>query len=212
MTLNILTELARLYPHPRSELDFGSPFELLIATMLAAQCTDRQVNRVTPALFAAFPDPASIAAQAPETIEPYIHACGFYHTKARNIVKACRVITEQYGGEVPRDMDALTALPGVGRKTANVVTSNAFGADAIAVDTHVLRVSNRLGLAHAKTPEQTERQLMLAIPKRDWSDAHHWLIFHGRRVCHARKPECDNCTLAEYCKARLAESANLEVV
>ncbi|GHU67350.1 endonuclease III [Clostridia bacterium] len=204
----ILGELSRLYPHPRSELDFGSAFQLLAATMLAAQCTDKQVNRVTPALFAAFPDARAMAAQEPETIEPYIHACGFYHTKARNIVAACKAIVNQYDGEVPNDMDALTALPGVGRKTANVVMANAFGADAIAVDTHVLRVSNLLGLANAKTPDQTERQLMQAIPKSDWSDAHHWLIFHGRRVCHARRPDCDHCTLTQWCEARLAETAD----
>lgn len=200
----ILAELSRLYPNPRPELDFGSAYQLLIATILAAQCTDKQVNRVTPALFEAFPDARAMAAQEPETIEPYIHACGFYHTKSRNIVAACKVIVEKYNGEVPREMDELTALPGVGRKTANVVMANAFGLDAIAVDTHVLRVSNRLGLACAKTPEQTERQLMEVIPKSDWSDAHHWLIFHGRRVCHARKPDCANCTLTAWCQARLA--------
>jgi endonuclease-3 len=199
---NILRELSRLYPNPRPELDFGGAYELLIATILAAQCTDKQVNRVTPALFAAFPNARAMAEQEPETIEPYIHGCGFYRVKARSIVNASRVIAEQYGGEPPRDMDALTALPGVGRKTANVVMANAYGADAIAVDTHVFRVSNLLGLAHARTPEQTERQLMDAIPKRSWSDAHHWLIFHGRRVCRARRPDCVNCTLARWCESR----------
>jgi endonuclease-3 len=203
----ILDELSRLYPNPRPELDFGGAFQLLVATILAAQCTDKQVNRVTPALFAAFPDANAMAAQSPETIEPFIHACGFYHAKARNIIEASRAIVEKYAGEVPRDMNALTALPGVGRKTANVVMANAFGADAIAVDTHVLRVSNLLGLAHAKTPDQTERQLMSVIPKSEWSDAHHWLIFHGRRVCHARRPDCASCTLTQWCEARLAETA-----
>ncbi|MDR1599444.1 MAG: endonuclease III [Oscillospiraceae bacterium] len=197
----ILAELARLYPNPRPELAFGSPYELLTATMLAAQCTDKQVNRVTPALFAAFPTPFVMAAQDPAVVEPYIHACGFYRAKARNIVLTCRALVERHGGSVPSDMDALTALPGVGRKTANVVLANAFGLDAIAVDTHVLRVSNLLGLAHAKTPDQTERQLMAAIPQPLWSDAHHWLIFHGRRVCRALRPCCDRCTLSAWCES-----------
>lgn len=202
----ILDELKRLYPQAKPELNFTNPYETLVATILSAQCTDRQVNRVTEKLFVLFPDAASMAALEPEALEPHIKSCGFFHTKAKNIVAACRTLMQEYGGEVPRSMEALTALPGVGRKTANVVMANAFGADAIAVDTHVFRVSNRLGLVQAKTPKQTEEQLMQVIPKADWSDAHHWLIYHGRRVCHARKPDCANCTLRTACAKAIADA------
>ena len=203
----ILSELERLYPQAKPELNFSNPYETLVATILSAQCTDKQVNRVTEYLFVRFPDSASMAALEPEELEPYIKSCGFFHTKAKNIVSACRTLIQEYGGEVPRSMEALTALPGVGRKTANVVMANAFGADAIAVDTHVFRVSNRLGLVQAKTPKQAEEQLMRVIPKTDWSDAHHWLIYHGRRVCHARKPDCPNCTLRFACEKAIADAA-----
>ena len=202
MTQNeqILAELQRLYPDAAPELHFTNPYETLIATMLSAQCTDKRVNMVTETLFQRFTCCADMAALTPEELEPHIKQCGLYHNKAKNIVAACRVICEQYGGEVPGDWDALVKLPGVGRKTANVVWANAFGRDAIAVDTHVFRVSNRLGLADAKDVEKTEQQLQQAIPKSDWSKAHHWLIFHGRRVCSARAPKCDACTLAGLCK------------
>jgi endonuclease-3 len=198
-TALILAELQRLYPLARSELHFSNPFETLIATILSAQCTDRQVNQVTETLFDRFPDAASFACLEPEELEPYIKPCGFYHTKARSIVHSCRILMERWGGVVPDDFEALQTLPGVGRKTANVVVANAFGADAIAVDTHVQRVSNRLGLAQARLPHHTEQQLRAAIPQSDWSVAHHWLIYHGRRVCHARKPDCAHCTLAALC-------------
>lgn len=203
----ILDELKRLYPQAKPELNFSNPYETLVSTILSAQCTDRQVNRVTEKLFVLFPDAASMAALEPEALEPHIKSCGVYHTKAKNIVSACRTLVLKYGGAVPRSMEDLTALPGVGRKTANVVMANAFGADAIAVDTHVFRVSNRLGLAQAKTPKQTEEQLMQVIPKADWSAAHHWLIYHGRRVCHARKPDCPNCTLRDACAKAIQDAA-----
>ncbi len=196
----ILAELARLYPDARPELHFSNPYQTLVATILSAQCTDKKVNLATPALFAAYPEVAAMAAAEPEQIEPYIHICGIYRNKARNIVMACRAIQAEHGGAVPGSMEALTALPGVGRKTANVVMANAFGAQAIAVDTHVFRVSNRLGLAHAKDVLRTEEQLMQVIPREDWSTAHHWIIFHGRRVCHAMKPSCAACTLRELCE------------
>jgi endonuclease-3 len=195
----ILAELARLYPDPRPELHFTSPYETLVATILSAQCTDKQVNKVTPAVFAAFPDAAAMAATTPEILHPMVKSCGF-KIKADNIVMACRELVARYGGQVPGTMEELTKLPGVGRKTANVVLANAFGVPAIAVDTHVFRVSNRLGLVTAKTVEETEKQLQKAIPKKDWRDAHHWLIFHGRRVCHAQRPECEACTLKEMCR------------
>ncbi len=194
----ILTELERLYPEAKPELDFSNPFETLIATMLAAQCTDRQVNKVTPGLFAAYPDATAMARLSPEELHPIIKSCGF-KSKAVNIAATCRILVDQYGGEVPGTLEALTALPGVGRKTANVVLANAFGVPAFAVDTHVFRVSNRLGLAHAKDVLNTEKQLMEAIPEKDWIAAHHWLIYHGRRVCDARKPACGTCTLAPWC-------------
>lgn len=196
----ILAELERLYPDAKPELTFHNPYETLVAVMLSAQCTDKQVNKVTPALFERYPTVADLAAASVEDVYPMVKSCGF-KTKASNIVQACRLIMQNHGGEVPASMEALTALPGVGQKTANVVLANAFGVPTIAVDTHVFRVSNRLGLAQAKNVEETERQLQKAIPKKDWVAAHHWLIFHGRRVCHARNPACEGCTLRPLCRA-----------
>lgn len=210
----ILAELKRLYPDAGPELHFTNPYETLVATMLSAQCTDKQVNKVTPQVFALYPDAPSMAACTAEELYPLVKSCGF-KSKAGNIVEACRLITLRHGGEVPRTMEELTALPGVGRKTANVVMANAFDVPAIAVDTHVFRVSNRLGLADAKTVEETEQQLMKAIPKKDWRDAHHWLIFHGRRVCKAQRPLCESCTLREMCRsyrqARKAAAVSAQV-
>jgi len=196
---SILKALRDLYPDAGPELNFTNPYETLVATILSAQCTDKRVNMVTPAVFRDFPDAATMAKTTPEILYPYVKSCGFT-TKAKNIVAACKIIVEKHGGEVPRTMEELVALPGVGRKTANVVLANAFGVPAIAVDTHVFRVSNRLGLAEAKTVEETERQLMEHIPREDWRDAHHWLIFHGRRVCHAQRPDCGGCALRPLCK------------
>lgn len=195
----ILRLLRETYPDARPELNFTNPYETLVATMLSAQCTDKQVNKVTPAVFRDFPDARAMAAIDADTLYPYVKSCGF-KTKAQNIVAACRILCEKHGGEVPGSMEALTQLPGVGRKTANVVLANAFKVPAIAVDTHVFRVSNRLGLADANNVEETERQLRRAIPKADWCDAHHWLIWHGRRICSARSPKCDICPLANHCK------------
>lgn len=196
----VLDGLALQHPDAKPELDFTNPYELLIATILSAQCTDKQVNKVTPALFEAYPDPASMAKAEPAEIEPYIRSCGFYHNKAKNIVLACRDIADKFGGVVPCEREGLESLVGVGRKTANVVLSNAFGVPAVAVDTHVFRVSNRIGLAKAKTVEETERQLMQNIPENKWSIAHHWLIFHGRRVCKAQRPLCGECLIAGLCR------------
>lgn len=198
-----LALLEQMYPDAGPELNFRNPYETLVAVMLSAQCTDKQVNKVTPALFEKYPTVQAMAAASVDDVYPMVKSCGF-KTKAANIVNACRLMMQNHGGEVPGDMKALTALPGVGQKTANVVLANAFGVPTIAVDTHVFRVSNRIGLAEAKNVEETERQLQKAIPKKDWVAAHHWLIFHGRRICHARNPECARCPLQPLCKAAKA--------
>ena len=197
----ILAELKRLYPIAKPELNFSNPYETLAATMLSAQCTDKQVNKVTPVLFAKYPTVKDLAEASVEDVYPIVKSCGF-KTKATNLVEAAKLIMLRHGGEVPQTMKELTALPGVGQKTANVVLANAFRVPTIAVDTHVFRVSNRLGLANAKNVALTEKQLQKAIPMEDWIDAHHWLIYHGRRVCHARNPQCEACTFASLCKAR----------
>ncbi len=194
----VLALLREAYPGAGPELHFTNPYETLVATMLSAQSTDVQVNKVTPKLFQDFPTVESMAAATPEAVYPYVRSCGFA-SKATNIVLAARQIVERHGGQVPGTMEELTQLPGVGRKTANVVLANAFHVPTIAVDTHVFRVSNRLGLAKANTPEKTEPQLMHIIPKEDWIDAHHWLILHGRRVCKARKPLCAQCMVHALC-------------
>lgn len=196
----ILAELKRLYPDARPALKYTSPYELLIAVILSAQCTDERVNKVTAELFKKHNTPQDMLKLTQTELERFIFSCGFYRAKAAHILSASKDICEKFGGEVPSDFDELKSLAGVGQKTANVVWSVAFGGDAIAVDTHVFRVSNRLGLANAPTPEKTEQQLKEVIPKSDWSKAHHWLIYHGRRVCHSRKPDCENCTLKEGCK------------
>ncbi|HQA48097.1 MAG TPA: endonuclease III [Bacillota bacterium] len=195
----VLDILEKTYPDATTELVHKNPYELLIATMLSAQTTDKQVNKVTPGLFERFPDAKALAEADISEIESLIKTCGFYKSKARNIKEACRIIVEEYGGRVPQTMEELTDLPGVGRKTANVVLSNAFGVDAIAVDTHVFRVANRLGLAQSGDVRGTEEQLMENIPREKWSRAHHWLIHHGRRICKARRPKCEECPLAEVC-------------
>lgn len=196
----ILCELAALYPDARPALKYRNPYELLVAVILSAQCTDERVNKVTEALFKEYSTPAAMLKLTQEELEQYIYSCGFYRNKAAHILSASRDIVEKFGGEVPNDFDKLRTLAGVGQKTANVVWSVAFGGDAIAVDTHVFRVSNRLGLACADTPIKVENQLKQAIPQEDWSKAHHWLIYHGRRVCHSQRPDCANCTLKDYCK------------
>ena len=196
----ILRELARLYPDARPALHFRSPYELLVAVILSAQCTDERVNKVTEVLFREYDTPQKMLTLTQEELEKYIFSCGFYHNKAKHILSASRDILEKFGGEVPARHEQLKTLAGVGQKTANVVYAVAFGGDAIAVDTHVFRVSNRLGLAVAKTPEKVEEGLKAVIPQAQWSDAHHWLIFHGRRVCHSQRPDCAACTLKEHCR------------
>ena len=195
----ILAGLEALYPDARPELNFTNPYETLVATMLSAQSTDVQVNKVTPAVFRDFPTVEALAATTPEILLPYVRSCGF-KSKATNLVLAARDIVARFHGQVPNTLEELTSLKGVGRKTANVVLANAFGVPAMAVDTHVFRVSNRLGLTRATTVEKTEQQLMKAIPRELWNKAHHWLIFHGRRVCKARNPACGSCALFPLCQ------------
>jgi len=195
----ILAELARLYPDARPALAYRSAYELLVAVILSAQCTDERVNRVTDVLFEKYNTPQLMLRLSQSELERYIYSCGFYHNKAKHILAASEAILSTYGGEVPSTLEGLRSLAGVGRKTANVVYAVAFGGNAIAVDTHVFRVSNRLGIAVGKTPEQVERGLMQAIPESEWSKAHHYLIYHGRRVCHAQKPDCTACTLRDWC-------------
>lgn len=195
--MEVLGELETLYPQAGAELNFTNPFETVIATVLAAQCTDKRVNIVTAKLFPKYPDAKAMAQLTPEELEPMIQECGLFHTKARNIVELCRILVAKYDGRVPDTMEELVQLPGVGRKTANVVLANAFGKPAFAVDTHVFRVSNRIGLAHANNVEQTERQLMEAVPRDRWSQTHHLLIWHGRRCCTARKPACERCPIVQ---------------
>lgn len=195
----ILNELARLYPDAKPALQFKSPYELLVAVVLSAQCTDERVNKVTQVLFQKYDTPQKMLTLTQEELEKYIYSCGFYHNKAQHILSASRDIIEKFGGQVPAALEELQSLAGVGRKTANVVYAVAFGGDAIAVDTHVFRVSNRLGIARGNTPEKVEMGLQKAIPKDKWSIAHHYLIWHGRKVCRSQKPDCANCTLKELC-------------
>ncbi len=196
----ILTQLEALYPDAVPALKFRSPYELLVAVILSAQCTDERVNQVTEKLFEEHNTPQKMLLLSQEELEKYIYSCGFYHNKAAHILSASRDILEKFGGEVPSTLEELRTLAGVGRKTANVVYAVAFGGDAIAVDTHVFRVSNRLGLAEGSTPEKVEEGLCRVIPKEKWSRAHHWLIYHGRRVCHSQRPDCEHCTLAHLCR------------
>jgi endonuclease-3 len=195
----ILNILEKNNPEPKSELDYSTPWQLLVAAVLSAQSTDRQVNRVTASLFARYPGPAEMATATPDELAWEIHGLGLYRNKSKNLVNAARMIMEKYGGQVPRTFAELCVLPGVGRKTANVILSNAFGIPALAVDTHVFRVARRLGLASAKSPKEVERQLTEIIPRDLWSKAHHWLILHGRYTCTARKPRCPKCPLIDYC-------------
>lgn len=191
----IMAALEQLYPDARPELNFSNPFEVLIATILSAQCTDKRVNKVTAQLFAEYPDAFAMARLEPEELEPMIRECGLYHNKARNIVAACRALVAEHDGQVPNTRKALMALPGVGQKTAGVVLLAAFGENEIPVDTHVFRVSRRIGLADGNTPEKVEQQLKAVLPREIWSFGHHLIIWHGRRVCAARHPDCDHCPL-----------------
>lgn len=201
---NIINTFHRIYPDAASNLKYYTPFQLLIATMLSAQSTDSQVNKITTELFEKYSSPADFAELEPETLEKEIRGCGLYRTKSKNIIRTSKILREKYDNQVPDDFESLIGLPGVGNKTANVVLSNAFNKDAIAVDTHVFRVANRLGLANASSPEKTQKQLEKALPQDVWSKAHHWLIFHGRSVCRAQSPDCESCSLNRWCSRYLS--------
>ena len=195
----ILDELKKMHPDAGCELNYGTPFELLVAVILSAQCTDKRVNEVTKDLFKKYNTPEQYATMTPAELEPLIHSCGFFHNKAVNIIGAAKGIVDRFGGEVPKTMAELTSLPGVGRKTASVVMTVAFDEPAMPVDTHVFRVAGRLGLSHGKNPEQVEKDLKDLYPPSDWNIVHHTLIFHGRYICKALRPNCSECTLTEYC-------------
>lgn len=200
-----LAILEETYRGAKPELIFSNAFELLIAVILSAQCTDKRVNVTTARLFQKAATPEAILALGLAQLEDEIRDCGLFRNKAKNIMAACRILCEKYGGQVPDSFADLESLPGVGRKTANVVMSVAFHHPAIAVDTHVFRISNRLKLATGTTPLEVEKELQRVIPRAKWSDAHHWLIWHGRKICKARKPLCGTCPLVDVCPSALAE-------
>ncbi len=199
----ILDKLEEAYPDAECALDHLNIFQLIIAVVLSAQTTDKSVNTVTPALFASYPDAFALAKAEPKEVEEHIKRIGMYRTKAKNIVGLAKMLVSDFGGEVPGNYDSLISLPGVGRKTANVVLSVGFGEQRIAVDTHVFRVSNRIGLVKAKDVLKTEEALMDTVPEHRWSKTHHSLIFHGRECCHARKPECDLCPIEDLCEKNI---------
>ena len=197
--IQVLDILAETYPEAKCALDHVNTFELLVAVVLSAQTTDKSVNRVSPQLFAKYPDAKSLSEAKQEDVEEIIRTIGMYRTKSKNIINLAKALCDKYDGKVPGDYDSLVSLPGVGRKTANVVLSVGFGEQRIAVDTHVFRVANRIGLVKAKDVLQTELDLMECLPHNRWSEAHHSLIFHGRNICDARKPKCKECPLRELC-------------
>lgn len=205
----MLRLLEETYKGATTGLIFQSPFELLIAVVLSAQCTDVRVNIITGRLFPEWNSPETMLTLSTEELEEKIHDCGLFRAKAKNILGACRLLVSEFNGIVPGTLEELLKLPGVGRKTANVMLSHQFGVPAIAVDTHVFRVANRTGLAVGKTPEEVEQGLMKIIPRKSWSDAHHWLIWHGRKICRARNPLCAQCPIKALCPASTARAGNL---
>lgn len=203
----ILSAFRENMPSPNTELVYDTPFHLLLAVILSAQCTDKRVNMISPKLFEAFPTPETLAAMEPEDVLPYISSVTFPNNKSKHLVNAARKIVNEFGGEIPSDIDKLMTLPGVGRKTANVMLAVVWNKPAMPVDTHVFRVSNRIGLTkNSKTPLETEKVLNKHIPKEELSTAHHWLILHGRYVCKARKPDCLNCYIRNFCATYQKES------
>ncbi len=195
----IIPILDRLYPEAGCSLDYSDPLQLMISTQLAAQCTDARVNMVTPALFSKYRDVYAFAAADPLELEQDIKSTGFYHNKARNIINACKMLISDFGGRVPSNMEDLLKLPGVGRKTANLVLGDCFGIPGVVVDTHAKRLSNRIGLSEYEDPEKIEYDLMKVLPKENWSTFCHQLVYHGRAVCGARKPDCGGCDIRPYC-------------
>jgi endonuclease-3 len=203
----IFERLRAANPHPTTELEYATPFELLVSVVLSAQATDKSVNLATRKLFATANTPAAIAALGEDGLIPYIQTIGLFRTKAKNLQKLCHILLDEHGGMVPNTREALEKLPGVGRKTANVVLNTAFGEPTIAVDTHIFRVANRTGLATGRNVDEVERKLERFVPEEFRKDAHHWLILHGRYVCKARKPECWRCAIATWCEYRPKTSA-----
>ena len=203
----IFSKLRELDPHPETELNYNTPFQLLISVILSAQATDISVNKATDKLYPVANTPESIFALGVAGITPHIKTIGLYNSKAKNIIKTCEILIEDYGSEVPQTREALESLPGVGRKTANVVMNTAFGEPTIAVDTHIFRVANRTGIAHGKTPLEVEKRLLRSTPEEFKKDAHHWLILHGRYICKARKPLCAACAIIDWCEYRKKELA-----
>lgn len=199
----VLRGLEKTYQGQGTALHYKTPFELLVAVVLSAQCTDERVNKVTARLFPAYNTPEKLGALNQEQLEELIHDCGLFHAKARNILGACHKLVEEFNSVVPDTMEQLMSLPGVGRKTADVMLSVAFGKPAIAVDTHVFRVAHRLGLSEGNTPLAVEKDLERQIPMEQWGQAHHWFIWHGRKVCKARKPDCANCPVVDVCPSHL---------
>ncbi len=206
----IISILEDSYKGLEGALEFGSVFQLLVAVILSAQTNDNQVNKITRELFPLYPEPKDIAALTPEELEQYIRTCGLYKNKAKNILAATKAIIEEFNGEVPQTREELMTLPGVGRKTANVVLSVGYNKPALAVDTHVFRVSRRLGLALSATPDKVEEELCALIPENKWAKAHHWLIWHGRKICQAQKPKCSLCPLKELCPSLQGELIEVE--
>lgn len=206
---SVLNKLEATYAGTKTALNYNSPFELLVAVILSAQCTDERVNVVTSRIFPRLNTPEKMGALTLAEMEAEIHDCGLYHSKAKNILAACHMLVERFESRVPDSIETLMELPGVGQKTANVVASIIYKVPAIAVDTHVFRVSHRLGLAKGKDPLETEKELQKAIPKEKWSDAHHWFIWHGRKICKARKPLCSQCVVVDECPFK---EKNLEAV
>lgn len=195
----VLKAMKTLYPDAKTELEYGSPFQLLVAVVMSAQATDKSVNVATEKLFQVYPDAFSMAKASTEEVESHMMNVNLHHNKARNVVRLSQLLVERHNGEVPNDFDAILALPGAGRKTANVVLSNIYGMPAIAVDTHVGRLSRRLGLSEEMNPDKVERDLTQVFPKKEWIFLHHSLILHGRRVCFARKPNCPECLMKSFC-------------
>lgn len=205
----ILTRLQKHYHGAKPALHYTNAYQLLVATILAAQCTDARVNQVTKSLFVHYPSALALAQADFDELSREIHSCGCYAVKAKNLIATANMLVERHGGEVPCTMQELTALAGVGRKTANVVLSNAFGLPGLAVDTHVFRVAHRLGLSQGKTPDDVEKDLCAQIPEELWGEAHHWLIYHGRQVCAARKPACSTCFLSDLCPEINKQDGNI---
>src|SRR5579875_1469563 len=204
----IVRKLAQLYPDAHCALHYDNPLQLLVATILSAQCTDERVNRITPALFARYPDAKAFATADQAELERMIQSTGFFRSKTKNLIACCRQLVERYGGAVPRTMEELVPLPGIGRKTANVLLGNLFDVPGIPVDTHVRRLSRRMGLSEHKDPVKIEHDLMALIPRKEWTLFGHRMIFHGRQVCHARKPLCHQCQLASLCPRRGVKEAD----